>query len=210
MRDMGEPVVTRLSPTISTLRALFSRSGNRCAFPDCTHILVDEEDLFVGQVCHIEAAEPGGPRYNPSQSDEGRRSAANLILLCYAHHRKTDDRVRFSTATLLQMKKSHEEDFRTRLFTPTPTTLASIAREVEDYWESIQTLSRIGTPSRVFPMAIDTSLKHDGVLQEIHSALRSLCAVVDGLHDGGPVNGWELYHIGVPNWFTRRSLSRGS
>jgi len=39
-------------------------SGNQCAYPTCTESLVDEFGGYVGNVCHIEAAEKGGQRYN--------------------------------------------------------------------------------------------------------------------------------------------------
>lgn len=55
------------------MKKLFALSGNRCAFPDCDKILVDEHDNIFAQICHIEAAEPGGVRYNPNQTDEERR-----------------------------------------------------------------------------------------------------------------------------------------
>ena len=60
----------RLSPRAEVLRALFARSGNRCAFPGCNAVLVNERNQFVANVCHIEAAEEGGERFNPLQSDE--------------------------------------------------------------------------------------------------------------------------------------------
>ena len=81
----------RLQPGIDVLRALFARSENRCAFPGCTALLVNEKNQFIAQVCHIEAAEGGGERFNARESDEQRRSYENLMLLCYAHHVETND-----------------------------------------------------------------------------------------------------------------------
>ncbi|EKE03034.1 MAG: hypothetical protein ACD_20C00287G0017 [uncultured bacterium] len=66
--------MTRKAPTTDILRALFARSGNQCAFPSCNHHLINHKNQFVGQICHIEAANVGGERYNPSQNDEQRRS----------------------------------------------------------------------------------------------------------------------------------------
>ncbi|WP_172953346.1 hypothetical protein [Klebsiella pneumoniae] len=43
--------------------------------------LINSYGQYVGNVCHIEAAEVGGERYNKSQTDEDRRAYSNLILL---------------------------------------------------------------------------------------------------------------------------------
>ena len=66
----------------SVLRQLYLLSGNTCAFTKCGQVLIDAAGDFVGEVCHIEAAEPGGQRYNPASTNEERRGARNLILIC--------------------------------------------------------------------------------------------------------------------------------
>jgi hypothetical protein len=106
------PIVTlmpRLEPTIATLKRLFAVSGNKCAFHGCQRTLVTESGKLVVNVCHIEAAEPGGERINPNQTDEQRRDFANLILLCPSHHEETDDVDAFPVERLQQMKASHEK-----------------------------------------------------------------------------------------------------
>lgn len=101
----------RLAPTSQTLRELFLRSGNLCAFPDCGHLMMNENGIFIGQLCHIEAAEEGGERFNPQMSNEDRRAPANLILMCYAHHQETNNVAKFPTATMQSMKQDHEKRF---------------------------------------------------------------------------------------------------
>lgn len=108
----------RKSPTPSTIKKLLAVSGNRCAFPDCTQPLVNEHEAFVGQVCHIEAAEPGGERYNPEQSDEDRRSFSNLMLMCANHHIITNDTTKFDVPTLTLMKTEHEKQYITHPYNP--------------------------------------------------------------------------------------------
>lgn len=49
--------------------------------------MIDLAGHFVGQLCHIEAAEPGGERFNHVMTNEQRRAFENLTLICYAHHR---------------------------------------------------------------------------------------------------------------------------
>jgi hypothetical protein len=97
-----------LKPTEKTLRLLYAKSGNRCAYPDCPIPISDGTTLF-GEAAHIKAESPGGPRYDPSQTAEGRRSFENLILLCGVHHKCVDsDLVSYTVDRLRQMKLDHE------------------------------------------------------------------------------------------------------
>lgn len=108
--------MARLAPTKEVIRRLFAYSGNICAFPECNERLIDVEGDFVGQICHIEAAEPGGERYNDAMTDEDRRSYENLLLLCYKHHVKTDDVIRYPVVALKKMKGDHEARFTDSLY----------------------------------------------------------------------------------------------
>ncbi len=62
----------------------------------------------MAELCYIEAASPGGQRYNRSQTDEDRRSASNLLFLCHLHYKVTDDESEYSVLMLQKMKKQHE------------------------------------------------------------------------------------------------------
>jgi hypothetical protein len=44
--------------------------------------MMDQDGVFVVQICHIEAAETGGERFHASMSNESRRSIKNLMLIC--------------------------------------------------------------------------------------------------------------------------------
>jgi hypothetical protein len=104
-------IVKRLAPRGETLRELFLKSGNLCAFPGCGALMMDIDGTFIGQLCHIEAADEGGERFNPSMSNEERRSAANLMLMCYPHHQTTNDVAKFPTELLRKFKADHEGRF---------------------------------------------------------------------------------------------------
>ena len=96
-------------PNGITVRGLFARSGNRCAFTDCYALLVEKNDVITGEVCHIKARSKGGPRYDPSQTDAERNAAANLILLCARDHKVVDDLpATYTVDLLLAMKKERE------------------------------------------------------------------------------------------------------
>lgn len=103
--------MARKNPTEKTLKQLFALSGNHCAFPDCNQRLVDENGNLVAQICHIEAAKPGGERYNPNQSDDERASFNNLIVLCANHHIVTNDVITYTVDVLRDIKAKHEAKF---------------------------------------------------------------------------------------------------
>lgn len=101
----------RLAPRPDTLREVFLKSGNLCAFPGCGQLMMDADGVFIGQVCHIEAAEEGGERFNPAMTNEDRRAASNLMLMCYPHHQKTEDVALYPVDKLKQIKLDHEHRF---------------------------------------------------------------------------------------------------
>jgi hypothetical protein len=104
-------IVKRLKPRPDTVRHLFAHSGNECAFEGCDHPLIDTHSNFVAELCHIEAAEIGGERFNPSMTNEDRRTRENLILLCHRHHIETNDVARFPVKRLKEIKAKHEANF---------------------------------------------------------------------------------------------------
>jgi hypothetical protein len=70
-------------------RKLFQRSGNMCAFPDCRVLLTVEGTpgdpvVVLGEIAHIVAESPGGPRGESPLTAKQRNSYPNLILLCDA------------------------------------------------------------------------------------------------------------------------------
>jgi hypothetical protein len=113
----------RKKPTPETLRELFLKSGNQCAFPGCSHLMMNKEGVFIGQVCHIEAAEEGGERFNENMTDDERAAFPNLMLMCYPHHQVTNDVDAYPVPRLQAMKADHEAKF------------ADVARAMEDGYD---------------------------------------------------------------------------
>lgn len=99
-------------PTPATLKRLFAVSGNKCAFPDCTNLLVDPASGKVtARICHIKARRPSGPRYDPDQTHDERRAFENLILMCPIHHDIIDSDLELYTVERLQdIKARHEAE----------------------------------------------------------------------------------------------------
>jgi hypothetical protein len=96
------------SYTDMTLKRLFGLSGNQCSFPGCTKTLVNIKNASDSCICHIEAANNGGERYNPNMSDMERADYQNLILLCPQHHTETNDVQKYTVEVLKKMKREHE------------------------------------------------------------------------------------------------------
>lgn len=100
--------MSRLPIRKEALRDLAILSKNKCAFPGCDHRILSEQGIYIAELCHIHAAEPGGQRYNPAQSDEERRAPENLLFLCHQHHKETDDVARYPAERLREIKRTHE------------------------------------------------------------------------------------------------------
>lgn len=95
--------------TDKTLKRLFALSANQCAFPDCEKKLVNQNNAKNSNICHIEAKNEGGERYNPDMTDDKERDDyPNLILLCIQHHDETNDVQKYTVEKLKEMKQSHE------------------------------------------------------------------------------------------------------
>jgi len=96
------------APSSATVKRLYAVSGNRCAFPKCKQSLVHEGKV-TGRICHVRAANHGGPRFDAHQGDEERHSFDNLLLLCPIHHDVVDaDEKSYTTDRLFAMKCEHE------------------------------------------------------------------------------------------------------
>src|SRR6266571_8070880 len=95
-------------------RILSQRSGNRCAFPNCRRKLTAEDSppdraVILGEIAHIIAESPDGPRGDSPLSLTERNKYENLILLCNVHHQLIDDQPQtYTVERLQQMKQDHE------------------------------------------------------------------------------------------------------
>ena len=91
-------------------KVLFAKAANRCSFPGCNMELIDSEGNVIGEISHIEAIHPGGPRYNPEVSQNELFTEANFIVLCPTHHRLIDAQpFLYPVNWLREAKAAHEK-----------------------------------------------------------------------------------------------------
>lgn len=124
----GTPLARRYTqPTIKRLHTL---SGNQCAQPECNRQLIARDDItIVSKICHIEAASPQGPRWNPSMNDENRRHFNNLILLCDECHSIIDNKANeseYPVELLQKWKSDHEAKMQNAVFVRHPSLLGVV------------------------------------------------------------------------------------
>lgn len=118
----------RLAPTQDVTRSLYLASGNRCSYPGCDQPLMTARGILVGEIAHIEAALPDGPRFNAVSNNEQRRAYGNLVLVCATHHEVIDRDVETWTVEKLHaLKRDHE-----RIYTG---VLDQLRRQVGDITE---------------------------------------------------------------------------
>lgn len=184
---MNKPMVSKRllgrgpDPRNADVRAVLARSGNQCAFPGCPHPIVNETGLFIAQLCHIEAAAPGGPRYNPTANDEERRSLNNLMLLCYRHHVETDDVETYPTSRMLEIKRAHEQQFEDRPFSAPASALAQITREAFQYWTLVDRANSFEHVAPDLRVEIDVNASELVLIEEVQRTLRGLSQVHESL-----------------------------
>jgi hypothetical protein len=177
--------MTRLSPKIDVLRALFARSGNQCAFPGCSQLLINQKNQFIGQVCHIEAAMEGGERYNPKINDEERRSYNNLLILCYPHHIETNDVNEYSVSRLKQIKNEHEQLFEKSTFKIDQSALVKLSYEMEKYWNDVDKLNKLEHLFLDSGLSIEINGENNffEVIKSVHNTVEAIENVLNLLYE---------------------------
>ena len=149
MLNTASEIPKRLTPSASTIRLLLVKSGNQCAFENCTDVIFSDAGNLVGECCHIEAALPGGERFNENQSNEERRSFENLIFLCHKHHIETNDTNAFTTKRLKEIKQTHHDRFSENQVSINPKYIDAVTDKFDllssNVEETLKTLKEVKT-----------------------------------------------------------------
>jgi len=96
------------------LKILWGKSAGRCAITRAKLVAeasaaVPSKNILLGEVCHIVAETPRGPRGKSVLSRADRNRYPNLILLCHAEHTRIDqDPTAWPIERLHQIKADHE------------------------------------------------------------------------------------------------------
>lgn len=100
----------------NTLSSLGYLSGGGCYYPGCPEPVFREVGgnwNLTGQIAHIRAANPNGPRYDSSMTDDERRAIENLVIFCHPHHSLVDKLInapRYPVAVLRRWKTQREAE----------------------------------------------------------------------------------------------------
>lgn len=99
----------------NTVKLLWGRAAGTCSNPSCradlTVLLEDGRGFNVGEMAHVIASSPSGPR---GDDNGGSDEYKNLILLCPTCHRTIDKAPEgvYSVELLHQWKQDHETGIR--------------------------------------------------------------------------------------------------
>ncbi len=161
------------------IKLLLSKSGNNCAFPDCNHVLFNDDNLFVAQLCHIEGVSPGGQRHNTKNTIEQNNSFENLLFLCYRHHKETDNTTKYPVSRLKEIKNEHEKRFSEDSVNVIPTMILQIEDEMENYWSHISSIRQSDETGMM--IELDANATYNDIIQDITSYLNYLLNIVQTL-----------------------------
>lgn len=223
--------MTRKAPRADTLKILYALSGNECAHPRCKHPIFNDDGLYVSELCHIEAAEKGGARYNEGQTDEERRSVKNLLFMCYRHHKESNY---YDKNKMCTIKNEHEKQFSEESKIISSQMISQIQSEIEYFWnrqKSKKFQFNEFKPNLNFELNIMSIFEK---IDEVSEKISNLCndittsdellfdEIIEFLNKHG-INtkiianipyyenpfinrNWETNHLAVPNFFSYLDL----
>lgn len=171
--------MTKRSIKSDTIKFLYLRSGNRCAFPNCNHPIFNDDNLLIAQLCHIEAVSPGGQRFNPLNSVEKNNNSENLLFLCYRHHKETDNTDLYTVEKLKEIKYNHEKQFSEQTMLVNPNMIKQVEDEMNFYWNRIIKLQNDDETGMM--IEIDVNSKFEEIIYDINSYLDYLVDALGNL-----------------------------
>lgn len=165
-----------------TLRFLYGKSGNKCAFPGCNEPIFEEDGILTGECCHIEAFSPGGARYNTITSAKEKNVENNLILLCARHHKIIDAAPeKFTVECLKEMKKQHELQFTKETRELNDKMLYALKKSMEYFWGSLEEIDKYDVTEH--KIQIDTNRDIEGLLYDIEDIICRIDQILSSLRE---------------------------
>ena len=226
----------RKSVDANTLRFLYGKSGNKCAFPDCCEPIFEDDGTLTGECCHIEAFSQGGVRYNADTTVEEKNAEGNLLLLCARHHKIIDTHPQeYTTERLREMKHTHEQQYSRETRVLNSNMVLALQQSMRNYWQELLQIDKLANCD--LKIEIDTN---EDILALMHNAeshfyclesciesiddsdnkiledLRSLCnrlGIEYSKFDNIPYNedplynrNWEIHSLAFPNFIKHIKL----
>ena len=102
-----------MTTSAADIKRLWGRAAGRCSYPecgvDCLAFLESKDLTVIGEMAHVVARSPDGPRGQSRHPDD---RYSNLILLCPNHHTLVDKAPegKFPAQMLLEWKAEHERE----------------------------------------------------------------------------------------------------
>ena len=165
---------------LTTLRVLYAHSHNKCAFPNCSSPIFEDDGTYTGICCHIESYSPNGPRYNNLTTVEEKNSYDNLILLCSRHHTIIDANMEtYSVEALVEMKNNHKEKLTVKYRLLDAEMLNKMLLQLESFYARLKNIDDIYDHDH--KMTICTSLNTIENIKVVESLIEELFSVCEDL-----------------------------
>lgn len=163
------------------MRLLYAHSGNRCAYPDCTNPIFEDDGQLTGECCHIKAFSPGGPRYDASQTDEERNGVDNLMLMCSRHHAIVDKNVdRYTVEVLQEYKQMHEEKYSAETLRLTEEQLRYLQMSSDNFWKRIERIDQEEDLADL-KMKVEASESIEDLLEDVKYEIYAINDIIDDI-----------------------------
>ncbi len=179
----------------TTLKRLYALSRNQCAFPGCKKRLVNQDNALYSNICHIEAANENGKRYNPNMTDEERNNYPNLILLCLQHHREIDNSEKYTVKVLKEMKRDHESEQLIDQLTRNPSMLINAINAIASLnIDDIDTDSNLDVFDPMAKIEYNDLKENVPIIQEYKAYYQRINDLYDELESEGSIKKERLLH----------------
>lgn len=172
------------------LKKLWGLAAGRCSRPDCgvdcVKFFGSNDPTLLGEMAHIIARQPTGPRGVPGG---GSNAYENLILLCPNHHTEIDKAPEgtFPVALLHEWKSAHERRVREALAIKSYATRAELFRDIRflliDNHQIWKTYGPVSDEARKNPMSNAAQFWQLRKVSQIIPNNAKICAALDGSRD---------------------------
>ncbi|MFC0517341.1 hypothetical protein ACFFGT_24230 [Mucilaginibacter angelicae] len=186
-------------------RSLLARSGNKCAFPGCTHAVVNADNKFQVQLCHIESVAHEEQRYNPNLTEDQVNSYDNLMYMCLKHHIETNDETIFTVAKMRAMKYDHEANYVENPYNINMSHLVRLQHDSEQYWSKIEEIAN-DPKSTIAKVKVNTSADYEELSNDIGDTVEHLQELLNLVGEECKKQNWKLFNVDLPENISKISV----